>query len=386
MWKNSGAGRGKVNNINYSLYKVSHGLKPWLTYFCNMQVEYLVIGQGICGTFLSWELQKNNQSFVVIDESKPLTASKAASGIINPVTGRRIVKTWMIDELMPLAWEAYQSFGASIGISCISQQPIIDFFTTPQMRLAFLDRFEKDQQYLSLPQHENDWLPFMNYDFGYGIIQPAYLIDIRLLLSAQRKKLVLENNLREQRFDAAQLVIKENSVAYKDISAAKIIFCDGIAGYNNPFFPNLPYGLNKGEVILVEIPGFPATHIVKKGYSLVPWSPGVFWLGSTYLWEFDNDQPTKGFHQFAENWLQQTIKMPFKILDHWASVRPATLERKPFVGMHPADKKLCILNGMGTKGCSLAPFFAKQLVNHFLNAEPIAPDADVQRFKKILSL
>ena len=91
-----------------------------------MQVNFLLVGQGLCGTWLSYYLEKAGQSFVVIDESKPLTASKAASGIINPVTGRRIVKTWMIDDLMPNAWDAYQSFGGSLGISCIEEKPIID--------------------------------------------------------------------------------------------------------------------------------------------------------------------------------------------------------------------------------------------------------------------
>ncbi|MEP6750787.1 MAG: FAD-dependent oxidoreductase [Bacteroidota bacterium] len=350
-----------------------------------MQVDYIIVGQGICGTFLSWELQKANQSFIVIDESKPFTASKCASGIINPVTGRRVVKTWMIDDLMPFAWEAYQSLGAALGINCIFQKPIIDCFATPQMRLAFTDRYEKDQQFLSLPPNENDWLPYINYDFGYGIIQPAYLIDIITLLNRQRKKLIDSSQLLDEHFDASQLVAKENSVEYKNISASKIIFCDGVAGFNNLFFPNLPYGLNKGEILLVEIPGFKTTHIIKKGYSLVPWDENIFWLGSTYLWEFEDDKPTDGFYQFAERWLKQTIKMPFTIVDHWASVRPATLERKPFVGVHPTNNNIGILNGMGTKGCSLAPFFAQQLVNHLLHGEAIMADANVQRFKKVLS-
>ena len=348
-------------------------------------LDFIIVGQGICGTFLSHELQKANQSFVVIDESRPFTASKVASGIINPVTGRRIVKTWMIDDLMPFAWHAYKSFGDALGIDCITEKPIIDCFATPQMRLAFIERYEKDQQFLSLPVNENDWQSYLQYDFGYGIIQPAYLADIQLLLKKQRENLLAGNQLRNEHFDATQLIVKGNSIEYKDISAATIIFCDGVAGYNNPFFPNLPYGLNKGEVILVAIPGLPATHIIKKGYSLVPWGVDTFWLGSTYLWEFDDDKPTKGFYQFAENWLKQTVKMPFTIIDHMASVRPATLERKPFVGMHPIFNNVGILNGMGTKGCSLAPFFARQLVNHLLHNQPIMSDANVQRFRKILS-
>ena len=34
-----------------------------------------------------------------------------AAGLINPVTGRRMVTTWMIDELMPFARNAYREIG-----------------------------------------------------------------------------------------------------------------------------------------------------------------------------------------------------------------------------------------------------------------------------------
>ena len=78
-------------------------------------------------------------------------------------------------------------------------------------------------------------------------------------------------------------------------------------------------------------------------------------------------------------------QMPFTIVDQLASVRPATLERRPFVGLHPKYPRVGILNGMGTKGCSLAPFFARQLVQHVMNGSPITVEADVRRFSKILS-
>jgi glycine/D-amino acid oxidase-like deaminating enzyme len=44
-----------------------------------------------------------------------------------------------------------------------------------------------------------------------------------------------------------------------------------------------------------------------------------------------------------------------------------------------------ILNGMGTKGCSLAPYFAHQLVEFITKGNPIRPDADIRRFSGILS-
>jgi len=83
--------------------------------------------------------------------------------------------------------------------------------------------------------------------------------------------------------------------------------------------------------------------------------------------------------------LQEWLKTPFRTIEHLASVRPATLERRPFVGFHPVHPAVGILNGMGTKGCSLAPYFAHQLVEHITQGIAIRPDADVRRFTKILS-
>jgi glycine/D-amino acid oxidase-like deaminating enzyme len=85
-----------------------------------------------------------------------------------------------------------------------------------------------------------------------------------------------------------------------------------------------------------------------------------------------------------EQTLQKWLRVNFQILDHRAAIRPANLERRPFVGLHPHYPSLGILNGMGTKGCSLAPWFARELANHLLLGTPIHPQADMARFTKIL--
>ena len=350
-----------------------------------MQTDILIIGQGICGTFLSWYLQQAGVSHIVIDHPQDNTASKVAAGVINPVTGRRIVKTWLIDEVMPFAQQAYAALGAALNITAIEQKHIVDFFATPQMKIAFEDRYREDQQYLSLPADERDWWSHFNYDFGYGEINPSYLIKLQDILPAYRQYLQSKQLLLEEPFDIDQLQVSTEGVTYKDIRAARIIFSDGIASAANPYFKNLPFAPNKGEAVWAEINDLPSTHIFKKGFNLVPWKDNIFWLGSTYLWEFDNDHPTPGFKQFAHNWLLQTIKLPFTIIDHKAAVRPATLERRPFVGFHPLHPAIGIFNGMGTKGCSLGPYFAKQLAEYISQGTPVSPEVDVKRFQKVLS-
>ena len=78
------------------------------------------------------------------------------------------------------------------------------------------------------------------------------------------------------------------------------------------------------------------------------------------------------------------LRVPFRVVEHIAALRPATLERRPFVGFHPLYPAVGILNGMGTKGCSLAPYFARQLVQQMVSGVGIQADADILRFRKAL--
>jgi glycine/D-amino acid oxidase-like deaminating enzyme len=357
-----------------------------LPYFCLMQVDFLIIGQGISGTWLSYYLEKEGQSFLVIDNNDAKAPSKIAAGLINPVTGRRHVKVWMAEDILPFALDAYQQLGIELGIDAISQKNIVDFFPSPQMRISFVERVNEKAKYVSLNETENQYHPFFNYEFGYGKITPVYTAHVENILPAWRNHLEKNNRILQDDFTISELEINSNGISYKNIIAKKIIFCDGNSSVSNPYFKNLPFVPNKGEAITLEIPGLPAERIYKKGMTLAPLAtPGHWWIGSSYQWEFSTALPTDDFYNKTKQLLNQWLKIPFTITGHYAAVRPATLQRRPFVGFHPLYSSIGILNGMGTKGCSLAPYFAKQLVDNILHQKPITPEADIKRYSKILS-
>ena len=350
-----------------------------------MVVDYLIIGQGISGTWLSYYLQKANKSFIVIDNAQPNSASRVAAGIINPVTGRRIVKTWMIDELLSFLIPAYEELGNELNIKAIEKKSLIDFHPTPQMKIAFDERVKENADLLFHPDDQWQYQNIFNYELGFGEVDPCYVVNLKEILPAWRKKLLSNNQLLEEDFEITELKQADAGINYKNIKAEKIFFCDGIHSSQNPFFKNLPFALNKGEAILIEAPGIPSTYIFKKGMMLTSIQKDLFWIGSNYLWEFPDDQPTEQFRKQTELLVRSWLKVPFKIVDHKASVRPANIERRPFVGFHPTYKNVGILNGMGTKGCSLTPFFAKQLADHIISGNEILVEADIKRFTKILT-
>jgi len=344
------------------------------------RVDVLIVGQGLCGTFLCRELDRVGLSYVVFDEELPSAASRAAAGLINPVTGRRFVKTWMIDELLPFVQGVYDSAFLRSG-------HLIDFFPTPQMRLAFVKRCEEGGDFLRLAAapEEHDWDKLFRYELGFGVIEPCYLVDVQGLLARTRKGLSDQGSLREELFVASALLAGESGVQYRDVDARWVIFCDGVAAAQSGYFSRLPFAPNKGEALIIEAEGLEDPGFVfKRGISLVPWTAGLYWVGSTYEWSFDDPGPTTVFRERTEAILKDWLRVPFRVVDHLASVRPATLERRPFVGLHPVYPAVGILNGMGTKGCSLAPYFARQLAGLLAGGEAIMPEADVRRFKRVL--
>jgi glycine/D-amino acid oxidase-like deaminating enzyme len=351
-----------------------------------MHVDCLIIGQGICGTLLSWFLQKEGKTFLIIDNNKVDSSSKVAAGIINPITGRRYVTTWMIDEVMPFAIDTYRSLESYLQASFVYEKSIIDFFPSPQMLNAFVERISENDTFLHSYPNQNQFNQFFNYDFGCGEIRPSYSIHLSALLELWRQQLEEWNAVKEEQFLPADLQIDHDHIRYHNITAQKIIFCDGVGAASSPWFRLLPFAPNKGEAMIIEAEGLYNGHIFKRGLMLAPLpGPGLFWVGSNYQWEFADDKPSEHFYKQTSNLLHNWLKVPFKIVDHKAAIRPATVERRPFVGFHPHFPVIGILNGMGTKGTSLAPFFANQLTQHLVHGLPIADEANVHRFSRILS-
>lgn len=366
--------------------KLSHHFGVFLPLLRAMQVDVIIVGQGICGTLLSWFLHKEGRSFFVIDDAANNGASRVAAGVINPVTGRRYVTAWMADEVIRFAALTYREAGNYFQQDFLHPKSIIDFFPSPQMREAFLQRLSENDTYLHSFPDQNLFNSFFHYDFGCGEIRPAYTVHLPALLLAWQQKLAEWNCLQSAGFSVADLKVSVDAVHYNGITAQKIVFCEGAAGTGNPFFAPLPFSTNKGEALIISCNDLPQNYIYKRGMMLVPLpEDNFFWLGSNYQWEYEDAAPSEKFLTAATQLLHEWLKVPFRVEDHKAAIRPATLERRPFVGFHPQFPTVGILNGMGTKGASLAPFFANQLAQQIVYNFPLTPEASIQRFSRTLS-
>jgi glycine/D-amino acid oxidase-like deaminating enzyme len=342
--------------------------------------DIIIVGQGICGTVLSSALMQQHQKVLVIDDGNKKAASKIASGVINPVTGRRIVKTWQIDTVMPAAVRMYEALEKKLGTSIVKQCNIINFHASEQMQKAFEDRIAENPTYLSTQPLPNTIAAAFEAPFGHTVIDPCWLVNLENLLHYWRQNLIEKKAFVEDVFDFKKLESKADHIVYDKYTANKIIFCEGAKGQENPYFKQLPFAPNKGEALLVKINDLDNRYIYKKAVSIVPWKNAVFWVGSNYEWDNYNDDPSPSFKEKTITVLNEWLTIPYEVIDHIAGIRPANTQRRPFIGMHPVFKNIGIFNGMGTKGCSLAPYFAEQMTKHILNQTPIDNEATIDRF------
>lgn len=350
--------------------------------------DTLIIGSGIAGTWLAYWLDYYGHDFLVVDNHKDNSATRVASGVVNPVTGRRLAKTWLDEQIMNESKIAYQNLERKFNISVFNEIELLDFFGAEDKQKEFNKRIQSSSQYLRQPSISeiNQWASFFNFNLGIGAISPVYYIHLSNLLSAWHKFLTDSKKLIADYCSYDSLGFVNDKVIYKnEVTANRVIFCDGTNGLTNHFFQNnLPFSFNKGEALIVEIIGLPQSFIYKKGFTIVPWyQPNQFWIGSTYNRNYEDELPGQSFYTDVITWLNNFCKHPYEIIKHISALRPTTKERRPFVGMHPDNSVFGVFNGMGTKGVSLSPVFGKEFALHIIKGASLNPEVDVARFFQV---
>ena len=56
-------------------------------------IDVIIVGQGLAGSILALKLLEKGKRIQIIDSGNNMS-SRIAGGIINPITGRRYVRSW----------------------------------------------------------------------------------------------------------------------------------------------------------------------------------------------------------------------------------------------------------------------------------------------------
>ena len=328
-----------------------------------MRADFLIVGQGLAGTLLAWEFERAGIPFAISDAGHGAAASSVAAGIINPITGRRLVKSWGIDARLPVARAAYLELEAALGVTLWREM---------RVRRIFSD--ERERRVLAEKRARGELGVFAGPDTeeGNGFwIERAARVDLPALLSAGRERWRAQGRLRTDARDVTGEAARHELV----------IDCTGVAGARSGAFGFVPWEFSKGETLTLAVEGLAPEVILNRGHWVLPVSPGLAWIGATHRPGAIDAVPTAAACDALEASGRTLLAgRAFAVTGQMAGVRVNLPDKHPVVGRHPATARLGLLNGLGSKGALHAPALARQWVNHLTEGVPFDAEVDVARF------
>ena len=347
-----------------------------------MQVDFLIVGQGLAGSVLARTLLRAGKSVHLVDTHRVNSASRVAAGMFNPIVFKRLNKSWMADEALPFAAEFYRAWEQELGLNVWHPTPIIRIFPGQEAANDFAARSASDGFAHILHTETRPDGEAQTAPFGYGVVEGSGYLELGLLLDTQRQVwmdagLQSEADWREEDTD-----VTPDGVTWSGITAEHIILCQGHALLDGTWFGNLPLRRTKGEVVDVHQPGLSLSHIVNNGRWAIPLGEGRFRLGATYEWHTGDPSITPEARALLLDKLAPVVGEHPEVQAQRGGIRPAVKDRRPLLGTHPQRARVHVFNGMGTRGVMIAPTVAEWMRDHLLGIAPLPQVADIQRFSE----
>lgn len=344
--------------------------------------DFLIVGAGIAGVSFAELCKQHNKSFVVFDDnSQP--SSRIAGGLYNPVVLKRFSEVWKAKEQLQLAFPFYQNLQKKLQTIFDYKIPIYRRFASVEEQNDWFTAADKPSlsEFLSTKLIDNKYAS-VNASYGYGEVLYTGYLDIKKLVSSYASYLKASHLFISERFNYDTVEITSDFIVYKGEQYKNIIFAEGFGLHANPYFNDLPLDGTKGELLIIEAADLKIDVTIKSNIFILPIGDNLYKVGATYDWNDKTNVPTETGKKELTDKLNETITCDYKIVEHFAGVRPTVKDRRPLVGTHYNYKNIHVLNGLGTRGVMLAPFLANQLFNHLVLGDNLEKEIDIVRIYK----
>ncbi len=343
-------------------------------------IDVLVVGQGLAGSLLAWELLERGVRVQVVDGGEAAT-SRTAAGLINPVTGRHLTLEADAAVLLAAARARYQGLEARFGRRLFHPRPMLRLLRTAAEQRAWEKR-----------RLEPAYRPYLEpAALPPGIVAPrgglrqqhAGFLDTNALLDTLGDHFAALGLVHRRRLDYGELEPAEEGVRWRGLVTRWVVFCEGWRALDNPWFGHLPLRPVKGEILTLASAEPLPEAIINAGRWLVPLGGGRLRLGATYENRVLDETPTAGARESLLATLPGLLDPSprCRVEAQRAGVRPASADRRPLLGRHPEHPALALFNGFGSKGSLLIPWHAARMAEHLLHGAPLPAAADIVRFR-----
>jgi glycine/D-amino acid oxidase-like deaminating enzyme len=347
-------------------------------------VDFLIVGQGLAGSMLAWELIQRGAKVLLVDNGMP-NASQVAAGLINPITGMRFVKSADVDVLLPAAKAYYSLFEQTFGQTFYVEKPMLRIFKDKLEIENATKRFDDAsyKSYIKENHLQNEYTGTLNAPLGIVEQEQTGYLLTQPLLECLKAFFIDKGAYLKSDFKIDELQL-EPTLRWRDMESKQVIFCEGYQAIQNPWFSWLPFQPVKGEIITVEHSHQLADKMVNFGNWLIPLNDHQARIGATFDRENLNAIPTDSAKEELMLAVNQLMTVPFEshVIRHEANVRPTTLDRNPYLGLHPENNKLAIFNGFGSKGSLQIPWYSQHFSDFLLKNKPLKPSCDIKRHTK----
>ncbi|HEY3371679.1 MAG TPA: FAD-dependent oxidoreductase [Prolixibacteraceae bacterium] len=347
-----------------------------------MKVDFIIVGQGLAGSLLAFELLRLHQSILVFDDPDQASASSVAAGIINPVVFRRMTKSWLVDTVFAQMESTYHEMEDLLSEKLYDPCQLLKILHEESAQ-RWNEKVHTNQleNYLEVSPDLNFRHRGIHSPFGAGHVVKAGRVDIHQLVSLFGGLLDRRNQLRKEKFNFEKLVTNPQGIIYKDVRAEKIIFCEGPAVSQNPWFTGLKFKHSKGELLEVRIPNLQLDEIISHEVFVMPLGDDRYKVGATYSWDNLSWNTSPEAREELLTKLKSLVSAPVEVITQKAGIRPTMHDRKPVLGLLPEHPQIGILNGLGSKGALLGPYFARQLAEYLTgHSGSIHPEVTIDRF------
>ncbi len=327
-----------------------------------MRPDILIVGQGLAGTLLGWELERAGISFAIADGGHSTAASSVAAGIINPITGRRLVKSWRYESLFPVARESYQTLELALDVTIWREM---------RVRRMFAD--ERERTFGADTQRRKDLTEFIeSADAGGWWVRGAARVDLANLLRAARARWEADGKLRAERIEIEPEIDGH----------ALVIDCRGREAALTTTHDRVPWEFSKGEILELSVDALEQDVVLNRRMWVMPTGRRTALAGATHEPGVIDLLPSAAARTKIEAAAREILgeDRPFTINGHRVGVRVNLPDKRPVAGRLPGNSRIGVLNGLGAKGALWAPMLARQWAEHIQSGQRFDAEIDFGRF------
>jgi glycine/D-amino acid oxidase-like deaminating enzyme len=347
-----------------------------------MKYDYLVLGTGLAGSLLIHALIRRGRKVLVFDPCLAQTTSRVAAGLFNPLTGPTMAMTWRADVLFDFLHRYYPALEEELETS---------FFRTMHMYRPFTDYAEQNDwlgrqhdakygQYLHKVYTEHHPDGDVHDHFGGLMLSKTGYVETAPMLDALRAYIGDRADLIPERCIEQEVRAERRGIEYGKYRASRFVMCTGIDQIQaGSWFNWLPIRPLKGEILTIKTDR-PLKTLYNRACFIIPGTDSIHRAGSTYCRGDNSTNTTEKARSEISIRIRTLLRRGFDVVGQQAGVRPTVPDRRPLLGTHPQSDRVAVFNGLGTKGVTLAPYYAEQMARFLEHGTELDPEVNIKRY------